>query len=192
MTETFKRVRDIFYSGSHAFRGELEIINDIAFMIDNGYLIMNSIELASHNTFAKYLDDAIVSKSDESYAAQGGSPTHVAPKLLAANYLREHRNGKPLFEQPFCSHYPDVINDDRKLVIECGDTQNPEKILLYFKQGGIDECLQVPYPPENGAVLAYSFAAGPDLIEFLDYLAKERRGNTLSLLEARDRKRGVL
>ncbi|MEI8174718.1 MAG: hypothetical protein WCG28_02085, partial [bacterium] len=71
---------------------------------------------------------------------------------------------------------PDVISDNKTVVAECGHTGNPEKMLAYFRQGNIKECIQVPYPSyEDKEIKGYLFKAGKELKKFLIFIEKEKR-----------------
>jgi hypothetical protein len=106
--------------------------------------------------------------------ASGGRIPHIALKLLAERYLKK-RDIDCVFERSFCGYVPDVIARDASVVIECGDTQNPNKMLTYFRQGHIQEFLQIPYPDADDTdILAYRFLPKSELIEFLEFLEQEK------------------
>lgn len=48
---TFTTVRDIFYSGGHAFTGSKESVNEIAFLLDEGYLTVNTVVISSKDKY---------------------------------------------------------------------------------------------------------------------------------------------
>ena len=171
---TFNKIRDIFYSGSHAFKGGIEPIQEIAFLVDENYLSLSSITIASKGEHGILLKNP--NKLAWLYEAAGGGNAHVALKILTRNYLKNNRSCESVFEHPFCGYYPDVLSDDKAIVGECGHTDNPEKLLAYFKQGNIKECIQVPYPSdEDIEVKGYSFTANDGLKEFLIFLEEEKR-----------------
>ena len=127
-----------------------------------------------------------ISKKKIHEVAVGGGSTHVALKIFAARFIESFRNKKALFEQPFCGYYPDVISTDKSIIAECGHTQNPDKMLDYFRQGNICECIQVPYPDiDDDIVSGFSFTAAPTLCEFLDFLSNARRGKIKELISKR-------
>lgn len=174
---TFTKVQEIFYSGGHAFRGDRESANEIAFLLDEGYLTLKTISIGEKHAYDKFLDDVIAREHFHNLAA-GGGKNHIALKLMAAQYLQERGFNSVQYEHLFCGYYPDVMTEDRRVVVECGHTQNPEKMLMYFRQGGIEECIQIPYPAHDDAdVRGYSFTAGAELKGFLDFLEKENAGN---------------
>ncbi len=116
--------------------------------------------------------------------AAGGGKNHVALKLLAKEYLQKKGVTELLFEHPFCGYYPDVMSADTLIIAECGHTNNPEKMLAYFQQGNIHECMQIPYPMyEDKEILGYCFTAGPQLKEFLDFLEAEKRNQLRKFLK---------
>lgn len=105
---------------------------------------------------------------------------------MSGKYLRHKRSVDVQYEHPFCGYYPDVMSKDASIVVECGHTNNPEKMLAYFQHGNIRECIQVPYPDESDdAILGYSFIEGTDLQEFLTFLESEKRESIKKLLRKR-------
>ena len=177
---TFNKVRDIFYSGSHAFRGDQDSISEIAFLIDEKYLSLSIITVASKNKYKSLLDNP--DKLKWFYEAAGGGNTHIALKILTSKYLDTKGKFNSSYEHPFCGYYPDVLSYDKSIVAECGHTANPEKILTYFRQGNIRKCIQVPYPTdEDKDVKGYVFTARKTLKDFLIFLEKEKRSESKSL-----------
>jgi len=171
---TFDIVRDIFYSGMNAFRGDSNSITEIAFLVDENYLSISTVTIASKNEYRVLLSDK--DKLERIDEAAGGGNTHVALKVLTEKYIKTNRDCESVFEHPFCGYYPDVLSCDETIVGECGHTGNPEKILTYFRQGNIKECIQVPYPSdEDVEVKGYSFTAKNNLKEFLIFSEKEKR-----------------
>lgn len=171
---TFLTVQKIFYSGGQAFRGNKELVNDIAFLLDENYLTLSQISLGKKEKYLSIMDEPQPKK--DTYKAAGGGKNHVALKLLAGAYLKTRGFHAILYEHPFCGYYPDVMTGDNSIIAECGHTDNADKILAYFQRGGIRECLQIPYPTyEDDEVFGYSFVANRELKEFLDFLEGERR-----------------
>ncbi len=171
---TFDKIRDIFYSGTHAFLGDQDSISEIAFLIDENYLSISVVVIASKDEYKFLLSRP--DKLKKMYEAAGGGNTHIALKVLAQKYLKQNRQCESIFEHLFCGYYPDVLSVDNTLVVECGNTGNPEKVLAYFREGNIRECIQVPYPShEDGEIKGYSFTAKDNLKEFLIFLEKEKR-----------------
>jgi hypothetical protein len=72
-----------------------------------------------------------------------------------------------------------VLSKNELIVVECGHTQNPEKIFVYFRQGKVQEFIQIPYPNQDDdtvdTVFGYSFVARSNLNNFLVFLDKEKR-----------------
>lgn len=171
--DTYAKVKNAFYSGEHAFTGDNQTASDIAFLVDNGYLALRVFPLATRKEYLAILQNL----PDQTYAyeAAGGSETHIALKLLAGNYLKRNHNQKLLYEHPLCGYFPDVMTADNRIVVECGHTNNPEKMLIYFRQGALEECLLVPYPdPDEQQVYAYSFKALSELRNFLAFWESEK------------------
>jgi len=182
---TFATVRDIFFSGSHAVTGGQDAANDIAFLIDEGYLAFDAVAITEKREYTQIL--GVLSRRPHAYdEAAGGGMEHMALKLVASKYLLRSRDRKARFEQPFCGYFPDVLMDDKSLVVECGHTQNPDKMFDYFRFGNIEEFLQIPYPePDECDIRGYRFVAGADLHEFLEFRDGERRSKIKELLQKR-------
>lgn len=177
---TFDKIQDIFYSGSHAFRGDKDSISEIAFLIDNNYLSVSPIIISSKEEYDILLNNP--HKLSFLYEAAGGGGTHIALKILAKEYLKIDRGHESVFEHPFCGYYPDVLSVNESIVIECGHTGNPEKILTYFRQGNIKECIQIPYPSsQETEIIGHSFIAKDKTAEFLIFLEKEKLAKTKNL-----------
>ncbi|HEY4506520.1 MAG TPA: hypothetical protein VJJ24_03680 [Candidatus Paceibacterota bacterium] len=188
---TFSKLLDVFYSGSHSFRREHESVNEIAFLIDNGYLAYKPVQIATKIDYFTVLKE-LSTRLHESGLASGGSSNHVALKIIASKYLKDERRLEYKYEQPFCGYYPDVLSEDNSVVIECGNTQNPEKILTYFRQGQIKECLQIPYPDVNDTtIIGYSFAPHSDLNDFLVLLEKQKLNDLRAKLKGNRRATGL-
>ncbi|MEK7480025.1 MAG: hypothetical protein AAB665_01905 [Patescibacteria group bacterium] len=151
--DTLSKVRDMFYSGTHAFSGDAESVTEIAFLVDNGYLHVATVQINSKVEYSEILQNVGANPLYE--AAAGGGPAHVALKILSGNYVRQKYSQDVIFEHPFCGYYPDVLSEDRQIVVECGNTQNPSKILDYFRQGRIRECIQIPYPDVEDTVIVW-------------------------------------
>lgn len=159
----------IFYSGNFAFSGDREALRDITFLIEEKYLAFEEIVIASKADYLKLLDEELPLETE------GGSMAHRALKVLGMSYLAKVRNLPARYEHPFCGHYPDVLADDHSIAIECGHTHNAEKMLTYFQQSNLKECVQIPYPDaDSSEVLGYRFIGETNLQEFLKFLRAER------------------
>ena len=173
-------MRAIFYSGTHSFAVSEELIREIAFLVDEKYLRYTEFPIS---TKEEYLEQIETISRKGHYDADGGSVAHIALKRLAAAYVSRTHRKKVRFEAPFCGYYPDVLSVDQKLVVECGQTSNPDKMLAYFSAGNITECIQIPYPDvDNANVQAYSFTAGDDLKDFLKAVESRRYASLKSLI----------
>lgn len=180
---TFEKIRNIFFSGGFAFTGILESINEIAFLVDEGYLKLETITIADKEHYFSVLNST--SNQIEKDDASGGSIEHITLKILASEYLELLKQQSTLFEHAFCGYYPDVLSSDKLTVIECGHTQNAEKMLIYFRQGDINECIQIPYPDQDSQIITgYSFKANSALKAFLEFLDVEKRNEVRVLLQA--------
>ena len=173
LMSTMARVREIFFSGSHEFRGDLASIQEIAFLLDKQFLFLKEISIATKAAYHAILDDVLKNKHAHDLA-DGGEKNHIALKILAGEHLKKH-GFRVQYEHPFCGYYPDVLAHDASIVVECGHTQNPEKMLAYFRQGAIKKCIQIPYPvSENDEICGYIFTASEHLVGFLDALERKK------------------
>ena len=168
----------------------MESIQDIAFLIDEGYLFISNICIGRKKDYFALIDSLPLNK--ESYLADGGGKNHVALKLFVGDYFKKIGVLKIEYEHLFYGYYPDVMSSDKTIIAECGHTQNPEKMLVYFQQGNIKECIQIPYPSyEDNYIREYSFTANDNLNEFLDFLENKRR-NQLKDIFKKNRKINLL
>jgi hypothetical protein len=174
MKHDLDAICSIFYSGGYAFTGARDSAQDIAFLVEESYLSLERMAIATIEQYRVML--ANTSVIEEAYEADGGSREHVVLKLLAADYMKQHYRKTVRFEQELCGYVADALTEDRQIAIECGHTQNAEKLLGYFEQAQIRQLMQIPYPSSSDEyVFGYLFSAGPDLYEFLAFLSKERR-----------------
>jgi len=174
MKNSTEEIRDIFYSGSHSFRGDLEPIKDIVLLIDKGYLLLTKVLIGTKGKHSSLLHN--YKHLPDKYDAAGGSSEHIVLKILSKEYMEKECGCKNVtFEESFHGYYPDVLDKEKLIITECGHTQNPEKILQYFLQGNITKCIQVPYPdPEDQNVYGFAFTASGTLIPFLEFSNKEK------------------
>ena len=188
--DTLSKIRDIFYSGSYAFSGDEATIKEIAFLVSHNYLHLDSFPIASKAEYFRKTEEVASNPSlyDE---ATGGGHGHMALKFITAQFLEGISGQKMRFEQSFCGYFPDVLSADKKIVAECGHTQNAEKMLAYFRKGNIHECIQVPYPSLTDlGVIGYRFTPKASLSEFLAMSEREKNTNVRGILAQREAKRG--
>ena len=182
---TKEDVRNIFFSGSHAFRSDEELVGKLHFLLAEHYLSCERFTIGSKEDFFSLCDDTekVIIRDD----ASGGGAGHVALKLLAERYLNS-LGITVYFEHPFCGYYPDVISTDLQTVVECGHTNNADKILVYFTQGHISELIQIPYPVDDDThICGYRFTAHRDLSGFLNAEFEEHKDAILKIVNSRRR-----
>ncbi|MCR4285629.1 MAG: hypothetical protein NUW00_01910 [Candidatus Kaiserbacteria bacterium] len=183
MQQTKEDVRNIFFSGSHAFRSDEELVGKLHFLLTEHYLSCERFTIGNKEDFFSLCDDAekIIIRDE----AAGGSTGHVALKLLAERYLNSF-GITVYFEHSFCGYYPDVISTDLQTVVECGHTNNADKILVYFTQGHIAELIQIPYPADDDTrIYGYRFTAHKDLYGFLNTEFEEQKKVILKIVNRR-------
>lgn len=180
------KMQDVFHSGTHENLGDREVIKELDFLVTHDYLKVIPIPLGTKEEYLSKID-TVSDFSTDSYNAEGGGIAHVALKHLSAEYLKSERNLTAAFEHYFCGYYPDVISLDTTIVIECGNTQNPEKILKYFCSGNAHECIQIPYPYEDDEfITGYRFIPHNQLCPFVKEYEQSRR-NDLKKIALRKR-----
>ncbi len=174
------QVRDIFFSGTHSFKSDEELVIKLHFLLTQHYLSCDRIVISEKQEYFSLCDNTkIIAAHDE---AAGGGTSHVVLKLLAQQYLAS-LGISVYFEQSFCGFYPDVISTDRQTIVECGHTNNADKIFTYFTQGNIAELIQIPYPTDEDAkVYGYRFTASSELRGFLDTEFQENKKNLLKII----------
>tara|TARA_B100000508_G_scaffold60333_1_gene47089 strand:- start:134263 stop:134826 length:564 start_codon:yes stop_codon:yes gene_type:complete len=155
---TAEKLFEIFYSGNHAFRGDTQVIQDIYFLIENNYIHLQKEILGTKEEYQKLVREADLTNID----ITGGSTDHVAIKAFASQKLPISF----ISELHFCGFFPDLISRDKKIVVECGNTQNPEKIFSYFLHG-VEKVIQIPYSSiEDKEIVGYSFSPQKDFEKF--------------------------
>lgn len=184
MTPSFPELRDIFYSGQYAYQSDLTTIEMIYDLLDQRVLLYSQCILADKSDFLELAES--LPKQLQVDAAGGGS-THIALKQLSATWLRA-QGYESKYEQPFCGYYPDVITTDQQTIIECGHTDNPEKLLSYFTQGSIAELIQVSYTTvEDKMVIGHRFSAAPGLKLAIGKLQRKDKQTILDIMNRPDR-----
>jgi hypothetical protein len=178
----YSAIHDIFYSGNVTFAGEKQVISDILFLLKEKYLTIEKCPIASKEKYFECVSE-VESASADAILADGGGTAHVALKLLSGLYLKKSENLEVVYEQKFCGYVPDVLSADKKIVIECGHTQNPEKIFAYFRHGNVQECIQIPYPNENEKII-FGYKLRPSALfnEFYDFWESKRHSGVKSLI----------
>lgn len=155
---TVKKLFEVFYSGDHAFRGDAQTIQDIYFLIENDYIHFQKEVLGTKEEYKKLMHEADLTNVD----IAGGSTDHVAIKAFAIKKL----SYSFVSELQFYGFFPDLISKNKKIIVECGNTQNPEKIFSYFLHG-VEEVIQIPYPSvEDKEIAAYKFSPQKDFEKF--------------------------
>lgn len=182
MTST-NDIRSVFYSSAHAFAAPEDLVREIAFLVDERYLLLKHFLIATKEEYMKRIET--ISRAGD-YDADGGGIAHIALKQLAADFLRREHGKEVRFEAPFCGYYPDVLSTDATIVAECGQTNNPDKMLAYFREGNISACIQVPYPDiDDTHILGHVFTAGSALKDFLDAVIDDRNSKLKGLIARR-------
>ncbi len=180
MTVSEKALSDIFYSGTHGFKGDKSLIQKIHFLLKNDYLVCERVIMSSKTEFYQ-LCDSLKENPDFDDAAGGGN-THVALKLIAQTYLQK-LGMNVIFEKQFYGYFPDVISIDLQNIVECGHTDNLDKIFTYFIQGSIAEVIQLPYPTtDDEFIFGYKFTAKNNLRGFLEAELDMNKDDILKIL----------
>ncbi len=173
---TFQELQNIFYSGAYSFSGSLDPISEFAFLIREGYMNLKTITIADKVEYLTLFENKNVIR--RAFNAAGGGDAHIALKLSGGKYLEKSTGRSVLYEHPFCGYFPDIMSADHSVIIECGHTQNPEKVFKYFQEG-VKEFIQIPYTNETDTkITGYSFSPNEHLIEFLKLLEQTKLDET--------------
>lgn len=178
---TKDNIRDIFYTGSHAFRADEQLVVDVLFLIEENLVQLKHQKISDLSSYHGYISDiqnGVIPVID----IEGGQVGHMALKLLGREYLisRGFRNVK--FEKSFEGYVLDVSTEDASFIVECGNT-NPEKIFKYFKNKKVKEVVIVPYPnQEEKYINAYIFQPTKELSDFLFYKEEKYLENVKNIV----------
>jgi hypothetical protein len=121
----------------------MEITDIICFLLNNNYLSMSQVIIVDKSKYLKTCSNQeIISSHDE---VSGDGNTHVALKIIVSEYIGKVHSLDCIFKQPFAGFVPDVQSIDKRIVCECGHTNNPEKIFTYFRHPNVKCVMQIPY-----------------------------------------------
>jgi len=166
-----QKIKDIFYSGSHSFRFDRQLIADVHFLLENKLLFVSKEKVISVNTYYDFIEEIKDGKIPV-IDIDGGQVGHMALKLVGRDYLVNKGFKDIRFESNFAGYKPDVIANDKKIIIECGNT-NPDKIFNYFKNSGLEKFIVITYPDaDDKDIYSYTFTPSDKLSDFL--LFKEK------------------
>lgn len=183
-TITPDSVANIFYSGQFGFMGDMQMISKITFLLNEHYLSMKQVVIASKSIFLDTCANSTI--INNSFEAAGGSPEHIVLKLLAQAYVTKEYGINSECEVSYVGYIPDVISIDRSIICECGHTNNPEKLLAYFHQPSTKAIIQIPYPNEDETcVYGYTFVANENLIPFLEFENQESKQSIKDIINRR-------
>jgi len=169
-------IKDIFYSGSHSFRVDKQLIVNICFLLEKNLLSVKEEKFASVDIYHNYIEDIKDGKIPV-IDIEGGQIGHMALKLIGRDYLEKKGFKDIKFESEFEGYKPDVTTKDRKIIIECGST-NPDKIFHYFKNKNLEKVIAVPCPDSDDEdIYFYTFTPGEELSEFLFFREREEFKN---------------
>lgn len=180
-----KELAEIFYSGTHAFKGDGSLIQKIHFLLQHNYLKCEKISVSTKSEFYNICDS--IERNPNFDEAAGGGSMHVALKLIAQIYL-EKQGMSAIFEKQFLGYFPDVITEDLQTIVECGHTDNVDKIFTYFIQGNVAEIIQLPYPTsDDPSIYGYRFLTGNNLREFLQTEFDIDKQDVLKIINRKNR-----
>ena len=185
MKFTRQEIQDAFHSSTNSFRIDLEMINKIYFLLENSYISCTKESLSTKSEYHNICDMHFSDTSQADSISNGDSDGHNALKVIAGNYLKNI--GKVAkYEENYLGYFPDVISADNTVIIECGHTNNSDKMLEYFTQGNIEAFIQLPYPSdEDESIFGYIFTARENLSEFLSAERDVAKQDILNILNKR-------
>lgn len=165
-------IKNVFCTGSHAFRVDWQLVEDLYFLLQEKLLLLKTEILPVYSQYQSYIED-IQNKKIPIIDIEGGQAAHMALKLIARNYLNSKNFKIVKFEYSFEGYVPDVITGDKSVIVECGKT-NMDKVFNYFKNKSIRQLIVIPYPnSDDHNIYAYTFEPGEDLSEFLIFKQQE-------------------
>ncbi|MBU1165090.1 hypothetical protein KKA15_06060 [Patescibacteria group bacterium] len=164
-------IKNIFYS-NRDFDADMQLIVNICYLLNNGLLTFKKEKISTKEIFDDYSDDLIggkILKAD----IDGGECRHLSLKLISKDYLAKQGITDIKIEYEFDGYIPDIISSNKKIIIECGDT-NPDKIFNYFKNKNLEKVIIVTYPNiDDTDIYAYTFIPNEELSDFLVFKDKQ-------------------
>jgi hypothetical protein len=173
---------DIFYSNSR-IAVNFQALDELQFLLDEKIIKIKFGKKFTQEEFYKVID-RINSKEIKIFDYQGGEIRHLALKYLAEELLKNlHKT--PKIEQLYNNRYPDVMSEDREIIVECGDT-DPQKIIEYFN-GEIKNILIIPYPTSESKIFtSYKFECDfAGLAEYCAFKANKDKNSILNIINRR-------
>jgi hypothetical protein len=164
-------IRDIFYSGIHSFRSDMQPIVDICYLLDTNLLFVKKERACDKKTYLDYIEGLSTGKID-TFDVQGGKEAHMALKLIGRDILNKRGYTDILFESEFEGNIPDVMDSKTTILVECGNS-NASKLFKFYINKKIKELMVVPYPDLDRDIYAYTFIPGDELSEFLIFREHE-------------------
>ncbi len=162
-------LRGIFYSGFDALC-DWQTLDELEVLIKEGAINYDKERAFLKDDYFKALDRI---KVTDGLGPQGKG--HMALKEIAKNYLEE-LNKKALFEFHLVGMHPDVVADDRTMIIECGNT-DPAGVLILLAEKNISFVGVLPYPSnEDKNLVLHKFSRGLNFLDYKDWkLSKLRK-----------------
>jgi len=121
------------------------------------------VSIVKYYEYLDNLKDGKIHKID----IEGGGDRHLGLKLVGRDYLHTIGVVNVLYEKVFEGYIPDVISEDQKVIIECGNT-NADKVFNYFKNKSLKELVVIPYSDDKSSKISlYIFTPSEELSEFL-------------------------
>lgn len=169
---TVEELLKIFYS-NNPLSIEYESLEEISFMLEEGFITFETLILGSHDDFLQRID--YVTDPHNGYIRSGESYSHLALKSFARGFLLMNNvmDGDVLYEQALDGFKVDVIDREFHFPVECGDT-NASKLESYLAFSSVRFFTVIPYPRTK----AFKFLANKHFFEYVDfkrgYLSKKR------------------
>lgn len=166
-------VKNIFTDSVQGFRIDMQSIVDITFLLNKKLLLLEKKQISTKKIYFKYIED-INSEKISKIDIHGGSINHLALKLIGNKYLEKIGLLKNKYELEFEGYFPDIITQNKKIIVECGNT-NPDKVFNYFKNNTVEKLIIIPYPNDTNQLIdAYILMPADGLNDFLNFSEKEK------------------
>lgn len=137
-------LKNIFSHDDQMFRLDMQIIENIHFLLEKKLLRVTREHISSIEKYSKTIDDIYKGKISI-IDIEGGGIKHMALKIIGQEYLKSKNFLLTKIEHEFKGIRPDIMAEDGLIILECGNT-NPDKIFQYFRNGNTKKIIVIPYP----------------------------------------------
>lgn len=156
----YRDLRDIFYSG---FSGRIDYasLDGLWNALNSEVFLYESEEIVPVAVYYRRIDSK---KLGVPSGIGGDGQGHRALKMVAKEWLAD-RGIRADYEVRFSGGFVDILSEDRRRVIECGNT-SPDKVGSYLGDERVEIFSVLPYPfSEDKFLTIHSFTRGPNFLK---------------------------